>query len=63
MTTEKETEIINALQGITYKDWELISSKVELIFDKKAASQKKQLLMAAPEIICKPYYEIQDMLL
>jgi hypothetical protein len=63
MTTEKETEIINALQGITYKDWELLRNKIDLVFDKKAASQKEQLTMAAPELIAKPYYELQEMLL
>jgi hypothetical protein len=63
MTAEKRTEIINALQGITYKDWELLRNKIDLVFDKKAASQKMQLPMAAPEILSKPYCEIQDMLL
>ncbi len=47
--------ILESMQGITQIEWEKLSHVIDAYFNNEAAIQKKNILMARPEVITDSY--------
>lgn len=53
--TEKQKEILKAMQGMTYIEWFKLCQVVNIYFDDQAGKIKKALEIASPETIATEY--------
>lgn len=53
--TEKQREVIKAMQGMTYLEWVKLSHAINVHFDTEANSVKNVLEIASPEVIATEY--------
>lgn len=58
MTDEKMKLIIEAMQGITYLEWEKLKHVIERKFDSEASMQRNKIKMASPGVIIDSYKEL-----
>lgn len=49
--TEKQKEVIKAMQGMTYLEWVKLSHVINIRFDMEASSIKNALEVSDPEVI------------
>ncbi len=49
---EKTLRILNAMQGITYKEWMKISNIVDMHFKNRANQQLNEIVIASPDSLC-----------
>nr|DAI90276.1 MAG TPA: hypothetical protein [Caudoviricetes sp.] len=50
---EKTLRILNAMQGITYKEWMKISNIVDMHFKNRANQQLNEIVIASPVEVMK----------
>lgn len=55
MKDEKLKAIIEAMQGITYLEWEKLRHVIERKFDSEASMQRNKIKMTSPEVIIDSY--------
>lgn len=53
--TEKQKEVVKAMQGMTYTEWFKLCQVVNIHFDDEAGKIKKTLKTARPEAIATEY--------
>lgn len=56
--TEKQKEVIKAMQGMTYLEWVKLSHVINVRFDTEANAIKNELVIAEPGIIAAKYKQL-----
>lgn len=56
--TEKQKEVIKAMQGMTYLEWVKLSHVINVRFEAEANAIKNELVIAEPGIIAAKYKQL-----
>lgn len=55
MNEEKVKHILEAMQGITYLEWNKLSHVIDVTFKSEASKESNKIEIASPEVIASKY--------